>query len=259
MKMVWHDLLFMHWPVDPGVLRAHVPKGLKIDTFAGEDGTRSAWLAVVPFWMSGVGARVIPPIPGTSRFPELNVRTYVSAPWGGGDGRRPGVYFFTLDAANPLAVWTARRLFHLNYRHARMRADLEAAPGAGEICVRYLSRRTHRGHAGAEFRGCYGPVGEAFQAARGSLLEFVTDRYCLYSADRRGRLFRCEIDHGPWLLRNAEAAIEVNSMAASFGLDPASEDSRRAPMLHYAARQSVVAWWPEPVPGPRAAVVTGSR
>src|SRR5437762_2634600 len=82
MRMVWHDLLFMHWPVDASGLREHVPRGLEIDTFAPPGGGPSAWLAVVPFWMSGVRARAIPPVPGTSRFPELNVRTYVSAPHG---------------------------------------------------------------------------------------------------------------------------------------------------------------------------------
>jgi uncharacterized protein YqjF (DUF2071 family) len=247
----------MHWPVAVETLRAHVPAGLTIETFAGPGGVQSAWLAVVPFWMSGVGARCAPLVPGTSRFPELNVRTYVSAPYR--DTDRPGVYFFSLDAGNALAVWVARRFFHLNYRRAEMRATPGAGIRPGLVGISYRSRRTHRGYQGAEFRGCYAPVGEPFGAERGSLLEFVTDRYCLYSADRSGRLFRCEIDHGPWMLQNAEAAIELNSMAAPLGLDPASEESRRAPMLHYAARQDVVAWWPEPVPGAHAPDITGSR
>ncbi len=114
MRMSWHDLLFAHAPVPVAALRAVVPAGLELDTFDGV-----AWLGVVPFRMTRVGPRVLPPLPGLHAFPELNVRTYVTR-----DGR-PGVWFFSLDAANRLAVWTARRFFHLPYFHAAMtcRAD----------------------------------------------------------------------------------------------------------------------------------------
>src|SRR5271165_1084552 len=80
MAQQWHDLLFAHWPVDAGKLRSHVPSGLEIDTYNGQ-----AWLAVVPFRMEGVRLRFVPTVPGTSRFPELNVRTYVK------HGDKPGV------------------------------------------------------------------------------------------------------------------------------------------------------------------------
>ena len=130
MFMRWHDLLFLHWRVDPALLRPHVPPSLELDTFDG-----SAWLGVVPFWMSGIRARLTPPIPGLSRFPELNVRTYVTA-----EGK-PGVWFFSLDAANKVAVRAARWTFHLNYLDARMRCDVDAATSE----VRYSSFRTHRG------------------------------------------------------------------------------------------------------------------
>ena len=99
MRMTWHDLLFAHWRVDPESLRSRVPPGLSIDEHGG-----SAWLGVVPFTMSGVRARWVPPVPGAAAFPELNVRTYVTSEKDG----RPGVWFFSLDAANPLAVRGAR-------------------------------------------------------------------------------------------------------------------------------------------------------
>ena len=46
-------------------------------------------------------------------FPELNVRTYVS-----GGRRKPGVFFFSLDATNPLAVAVARRVLQSALLHA---------------------------------------------------------------------------------------------------------------------------------------------
>ena len=110
MAMRWHDLLFAHWPIPAERLRALVPPQLELDTFAG-----SAWLGIVPFRMSRVRLRGLPPLPGAAAFPELNVRTYVRH-----RGERPGVWFFSLDADQPLAVEGARRLFHLNYQWAEM-------------------------------------------------------------------------------------------------------------------------------------------
>ncbi len=73
MRMSWHDLLFAHAPVPVAALRAVVPPGLDVDTFDGV-----AWLGVVPFRMTRVGPRVLPPLPGLHAFPDLNVRTYVT-------------------------------------------------------------------------------------------------------------------------------------------------------------------------------------
>src|ERR1700758_2464987 len=111
MMQTWHDLLFAHWPIRQEQLRPLVPPQLPLDTFDGQ-----CWVGVVPFWMSGVRARGVPPLPGLARFPELNVRTYVAYK------DKPGVYFFSLDAANFPAVWAARTFFHLPYFYARMSA-----------------------------------------------------------------------------------------------------------------------------------------
>src|SRR5260370_33426795 len=72
MAQSWHDLSFAHWAVDCEKLRAVIPDPLEIDSFDGQ-----AWLAVVPFRMSGVRLRGAPAVPWLSAFPELNVRTYV--------------------------------------------------------------------------------------------------------------------------------------------------------------------------------------
>jgi len=128
MSQYWERLLFMHWPVPVDVMRAHLPDALTPDTFDGR-----AWLGVVPFSMRGIRARFMPPIPGTSRFLELNVRTYVTL-----DGK-PGVYFFSLDAASKLAVRVARKWFSLPYMDATMALDED-----GDT-ISYRSTRTHEG------------------------------------------------------------------------------------------------------------------
>jgi hypothetical protein len=221
MKQVWHDLLFMHWPVAIEQLRPLIPAELEIESCEG-----SAWVGVVPFHMSGIRARWMPPIPGTSAFPELNVRTYVRA------ADKPGVWFFSLDAANSLAVAGARQFYHLPYFRARMKARKRPR---GEI--QYDSHRTHGGAPTADFRGRYQPLDDPFQAKQGSLEYFLVERYCLYAATR-GHIFCGEIDHAPWPLQRAEAEIEVNTMATASGIAlPSSK-----PLLHFAKRQEVRVW-----------------
>ena len=105
----WHDLLFAHWRCPITELRPLIPEPLEIDTFDG-----SAWIGVIPFYMSGVRMRATPPVPTANAFEELNVRTYVTL-----DGR-PGIWFFSLDCASSLAVLGARIGIYLPYFRASM-------------------------------------------------------------------------------------------------------------------------------------------
>ena len=223
MTMQWHDLLFMHWPVRPAVLRPFIPAALELETFDG-----MAWLGVVPFRMAGVGPRLIPPLPWVSAFAELNVRTYVTI------GGKPGVWFFSLDAANPLAVRGARYAFHLPYYDARM-----ACANHDDI-IEYKSLRTHRGAAPATFAARYQPIGPAYQAAPGSLDTWLTERYCLYAANRRGQIWRGDIHHARWPLQSAAAEITHNTMAEQIRLIL----PKTHPLLHFARRLDVVGWAP---------------
>ena len=219
MTQTWHDLLFAHWPIDAATMRAKVPAGLDLDLFDGR-----AWIGVVPFHMTNVAPRGVPALPWVSAFPELNVRTYVRA------GDKPGVYFFSLDAANSLAVATARTLFHLPYYTAAMRVEV------GGENVRYESHR--RGDDRAVLRGEYEPVSPISPPAPASLEYFLTERYCLYAVDSTNGLHRLEIHHPPWPLQEARATFTANGMAEAAGLHLPTED----PLLHFAKRQDIVAW-----------------
>jgi uncharacterized protein YqjF (DUF2071 family) len=223
MHQAWHDLLFAHWPVPADVLLPFIPSALTLDLYEGQ-----AWVGVVPFRMSGVRPRFVPAIPWLSAFPELNVRTYVVR-----DGRR-GVWFFSLDAGNSLAVAVARAVFHLPYYHARMSCRL-----AGDsVAYAYSSIRTHHGAEAAAFEARYCPTGESYRATPGSLAHWLTERYCLYAADRAGRLYRSEIHHAQWPLQPAEAEITANTMATAAGITlPPTK-----PLLHFARRQDVIVW-----------------
>jgi uncharacterized protein YqjF (DUF2071 family) len=224
--MRWHDLLFMHWPVDAAIIRPLIPAALRIDTFDGQ-----AWIGVVPFRMTGVRPRCVPSIAGLSAFPELNVRSYVMA------HDKPGVWFFSLDAASRPAVWAARRTFYLPYYFACMRMTHDGKT------FEYSSRRVHRGAAAAEFRARYIPAGPSFHAMPETLDHWLVSRYCLYSADKQGRVWRGEIDHALWDLQPARAEIETNTMAEAIGIRlPPTE-----PLLHFSRRLDVVAWRVRPL------------
>jgi uncharacterized protein YqjF (DUF2071 family) len=226
MTQTWHDLLFAHWPVDVASLRAKIPAGFELDLFDGE-----AWVGVVPFRMTNVAPRGVPALPWLSAFPEVNVRTYVRV------RGTPGVYFFSLDAANPLAVGVARALVHLPYYSASM--EVESRDG----WVHYNSRRVPSSGNAAELTGRYRPTGEAHAAAVGTLEYFLTERYCLFTVDRAFRAHRLDIHHPPWPLQPAEAELTVNTMAAAAGIRPADV----APLVHFSLRQDMVGWMLTPV------------
>ena len=218
----WHDLLFAHWAIAPESLRDLVPPQLELDLFDGK-----AYVGVIPFWMSGIRGRSLPPLPGLNSFPELNVRTYVRY------RDTPGVYFFSLDAANLAAVWAARAVYALPYFHAHM-----SIRSAGEK-FSYTSRRLQNPRP-AEFIGRYWPVSAVRTSARDSLEYFLTERYCLYTI-KRSKVYRTYIHHTPWPLQDADAQIDMNTMAQSAGIDlPATK-----PLLHFARFLEVLIWLPE--------------
>ena len=223
MAQTWHDLLFAHWTAPAAMLRPLLPADLELDMFQEQ-----CWVSVVPFWMSGVRLRGAPALPWLSAFAELNVRTYVVS------SGKPGVWFFSLDAGNPIAVAIARAWFHLPYFRARM--SLREEDG----WIVYRSERTHRGAPFAELSCQYRPIDEVFQARPGTLEHFLTERYCLYAVNARGQIFRAEIHHPPWMLQMAEANVERNTMAAAAGIALPADP----PLLHFARRQDVVVWRP---------------
>ena len=221
MTQSWHDLLFAHWPVDASALRAHVPAGFEIDLFDNQ-----AWLGIVPFHMTNVAPRGLPALPWVSAFPELNVRTYVQVKG------RPGVYFFSLDAANPIAVGVARTLVHLPYFTASMSVE------SNEGWVHYRSARTSHKGAPAAFEARYRPVGPISPPPRGSLEYFLAERYCLFTVNHAFHAYSVDIHHPPWPLQTAEADISVNTMAEAAGIRLPT----MAPLLHFSKRQDMVAW-----------------
>jgi|GEM_PF-293581 len=197
----WYDLLFLHWEFPVDTLQALLPAGLTIDTF--ED---KAYLGIVPFFMSGIRPRFLPAVPWLSKFQELNVRTYVHD-----DTGHPGVWFFTLDAANPLAVKIARRYFHLPYRHSRMSGttgdpiDYKSTPRDGGAESHYTYPRPHLG----------------IEAAPETLEFFLLERYYLFAHDHKlDRLYRGQVAHDPYRFQLTPATKWTATPIAECHLPP---------------------------------------
>jgi len=191
----WFHLLFLHWPVSPDMVQGTLPKGLQVDTFDG-----SAWVGIVPFFMRGVRPAGFMSVPGISNFLELNLRTYVRDLSG-----RPGIWFYSLDANQAMAVCFARVVFGLPYKLAEMRAWI------ADRQVDYWSRRC----------GCetplhyrYRPLERLGESAFGSLEFFLAERYRLYAL-RNKKLLTGRVYHSPYQLRKVsvvEASPELFSM-----------------------------------------------
>ncbi|WP_342504876.1 DUF2071 domain-containing protein [Sporosarcina sp. FSL K6-2383] len=219
MQQTWNDLLFAHYPIKLEVLQKLVPAILPLDSFNG-----MGWIGIVPFHITDIRLRGLPPIPGVARFPELNVRTYVTI-----DGK-PGVYFFSLDADNRLAVEVAKLFYHLPY----MNADMMVRQNGSTID--YESRR--RSGNDANFECSYRPISEPYYAVKGSFDEWMSERYCLYTLNNKGAPFRCDILHRPWLLQHAEAEFSQNTMLSKQGILVESDQ----PLLHFSKKIEARMW-----------------
>ncbi len=231
MTQRWNDLLFAHWPLPASELTHLLPESLTVDTFDG-----SAWVGVVPFWMDQIRMRPLPRLPGANRFAELNLRTYVRER----HTNQPGVYFFSLDAANPFAVSAARLFFRLPYYWAHMKIESE------ENCMIHYSSKRLLSKRKAQFRASYRSLGKP--CVKGGIESFLTDRYALFTTARHGELARVNIHHLPWPLELAEAEFEVNDLPQAHGIK--LPDTK--PLLQYSRELVVYIWALEGLGSPAA-------
>ncbi|MEM7264125.1 MAG: DUF2071 domain-containing protein [Planctomycetota bacterium] len=213
MLQSWRELLFLHWRWDPDEIQATLPPGLTVDTHEGD-----AYLGLVPFLMRNIRPRFCPPVPGISNFLEINVRTYVYDQEG-----RPGVWFYSLDADQWLAVRVARTFFNLPYHDARMAARVEAS--GGETSVDYRTRR--RGEA-VEDRLRYAGLGDSRTAKPGSLEHFLAERYRLFASDRKECLWSGRVHHDPYPLRDVRVEEWSDQLLTLNGFDSSGREPDHA-------------------------------
>ena len=185
MRQTWLDLVFVHYPLEPGLVQKRLPPGLTVDIFPDESGREMAWMGIVAFRIQGIRLLGLPSLPGLSAFNEINVRTYVHL-----DGKEPSVYFFSLDGGPWPTRVSGRLWYKVNYCKADVRQEREG------LELSYVSQRPKGGAAckiDCRKLPLSGPAG------KGTLERFLTDRYQLYSFDGK-RLWKARVSHAPYEL-----------------------------------------------------------
>ncbi|WP_243292513.1 DUF2071 domain-containing protein [Bacillus sp. FJAT-47783] len=220
MTQTWKDLLFIHWPVAKEEIEKHIPSPLQVDTFEGK-----AWIAIVPFWLKSIRLHGLPRIPFASTFFEINVRTYVTYK------NRRGVYFFTLDANHLPAIKIAKATFFLPYLHATVNLTK-----SGDF-VNFKSIRKQHGYPKATFHANYEPTSSPFLAQRGSLEEWLIERYNLLLVNR-GKVYIGEIHHKQWELQHANVDIKTNELLSFLP----SSIVKEPPLVHYSKFMRAFIW-----------------
>ncbi len=209
MVQSWQELLFIHWSIDPEEIQRTLPPQLTVDTYQGR-----AWLGIVPFYMRGIRPVYLPPVPGISNFLEVNVRTYVHL----ADGT-PGVWFYSLDANQWLAVRVARRFFHLPYFDAQMEAPKLPLQETQPITYRSQRRDTP---ADLSTTFTFRAGTERGPAQPGTFEFFLIERYLLFAYDaKRQQLFQGQVYHTPYELCDVEVTEYDDHLLqlAGFNLD----------------------------------------
>lgn len=195
----WSDLVFLHWPCSPDEVQGRLPAGLTVDTFDGR-----AWVGLIPFRMEDLGPPGLAPLPVVGSFPEVNVRTYVRA------GGRRGVWFFSLDVDRMLPALAARAGYHLPYcagdTHHERRDDRITAR-----VDRRWPRPAHPARTAVEVTITDDPVDDP-------LSRFLTDRWRLFSATRRGALRTAAVAHPPWNRYRARVEHLDDHLVSASGL-----------------------------------------
>lgn len=217
MTQKWNDLLFIHLPVSKSLLEAKLPVGLELDLFKG-----TAWISIIPFKISNMHLRKIPPLPFLNSFLEVNVRTYVK------HNGIPGVYFFSLDANNLPAVIGAR-IVSLPYFYAKMNMIKE------KDTIYFDTIR--KASSTVIFEGSYKPISKAYYPEPSSLNHWLLERYFLWSF-KNNSLFQGAIHHKQWKIQDAEVTIKKQNMLPDFQDDMLVGN----PTFHYADVKRVLAW-----------------
>lgn len=204
MTQEWHDVLFLHWPVSPDIVREHIPSELTLDLY-----NNAAWVSLVFFRVKKNRLRLIPSFPGMNSFLQLNVRTYVTYKG------RVGVYFFNLDANHPFVVKMISLTNFLPYRYAKM--SLKRGKRGYFI---HSNEKTSQDTLITTFEP------SSMLIEKGPLELWLTERYHLWTKVKCS-LFRIDISHSPWLLQIVNGVIHKNTMAFKSSL------TEESPKAHY--------------------------
>ncbi len=208
MTQEWHDVLFLHWPVSPELVRKHIPAEMELDLY-----NNMAWIGFVYFKVKGNRPRFILPIPGVQAYLELNVRTYVTY-----KGRK-GIHAFCLDVNNSLIVKLTTFGNFLPYRHAKLALKRQKKKFT-------YSRLGEENRAPETFTTTFEVVSKTIESNQ--FEQWLTERYHLWTKTKN-HLLRLDTCHSPWMLQQVTGTIHENTMVPFLQ----SNFQTESPVAHY--------------------------
>mmetsp|Transcript_16819 Transcript_16819/g.29563 ORF Transcript_16819/g.29563 Transcript_16819/m.29563 type:complete len:279 (+) Transcript_16819:40-876(+) len=253
----WENALFVHWPVEPAVVKARLPRGLEPDILDG-----SAWVGLVLLTERGVssshplGRIVVPPIDHLG----ANVRTYVR------HNGIPGIFFWSLECSSLLASLGAR-MAGIPYFPATMSRTVDMEPfadrreadskedvgrGTEEFVFDFSSRRSgiwHRPSVAARWR-LASPAKEE-DTDFGRQAKWFVERYSVYAAwpFRQGPLLlRGDVQHPSWPVQHATLEfLDASELLEAAGLKELAEGDTKPHVCFSRGVGPVEFWMLEPV------------
>lgn len=181
LSMVWEDLMFINFSIEPNRLQKMLPKGMELDLLENK-----AYITIAPLTMKGFAFRNISAFFNPS-FYECNLRTYVRV------GDKAGVYFFSLDATSFLEVFGARALFHLNYRYRKITFSLKGGVFRFEISKSLSRKKT---------TVIEGKIAKERQPDE-PLTRFISDRSS-YFVKNKDHIYEGKVFHAPWKFQKVQ-------------------------------------------------------
>jgi uncharacterized protein YqjF (DUF2071 family) len=194
----WLSVAFLHWRVDPALVRPLLPTGTEPDCLDG-----ATYVGLVAFRMHRAGLGSGLPLPWLGTFPETNVRLYSRDEHG-----HHGVVFRSLEATRLATVLAARLMYRVPYTWARMRVQQRARTW------RYRShRRWPMPQASSDIAV---RVGEPVTPTEVEV--FLTARWGLHSRIA-GRTIFTPNEHEPWPLHEAELLHLRDGLVPAAGIE----------------------------------------
>ena len=227
-RQQWLEFVALHWAYPPQAIQALLPPELVVETFDGQ-----AWVSLTPLLMNDVAPIGLPSLPWISRFPEINLRTYVRGP----DGDE-GLWFFSLEAARLPFVLAARAMYGTPYVWASMSFEQPE-----EQVRRYQSRRCWPGSTGAVIDLTVEVDGVIPEAELSERDVFLTSRWRAYSLHPVAGLLVADVAHPPWPLHRARLVQLEETVLAAAGIPPRTDP----PLVHFSPGVDIRLGLPRPL------------
>src|SRR5262245_19798563 len=196
----WLWPVFIHFRVDPGNLQRHVP--FELDLFDGDADVSLVscpQARLRPARLGRVGQMLSTPL-ACHEF--LNLRTYVR------HQGEPGIYFLAEWIPKYLAAMLGPRLYGLPYRLGRLNYRCQHA-------MECFSGAVSAGGLHFAYQGGWQRQAGFAQAARGSVAEFLVERYIAWT-HRLNVSRRFDVAHQPWAIAPADVHISQRSLLHRF-------------------------------------------